>query len=105
MKDKITKVTKVLKSTSATATETKKIVFRCQADQNSQVFVAGTFNEWNPKKHKLKYNDGIFTGSVSVPKGRHEYKFVVNDTWCLDPDCTEWTPNGLGSLNSVVVIN
>ncbi len=82
----------------------KRVSFRIQADPGSQVHVAGTFNDWNPAKDKLKYTKGLYTGSLMLPKGRHEYKFIVDEVWCVDPQCPEWSPNGLGSLNSVVTV-
>ena len=34
--------------------------------------------------------------------GQHEYKFLVNNEWRLDPKCPDWIPNDIGTLNSVV---
>lgn len=83
----------------------KRVKFSIKADRGSSVYVAGTFNSWNPKKHKLVYKDGVYSTTILLPKGRYEYKFVINDVWCVDPECTEWVPNGLGSLNSVIVVS
>ena len=82
----------------------KRIKFSMKADPSSRVSVAGSFNEWNPEKHKLTCTNGVFTASILLPPGKHEYKFVVNDVWCVDPECADWAPNGLGSLNSVVTV-
>ncbi|MEI6808934.1 MAG: glycogen-binding domain-containing protein [bacterium] len=82
----------------------KHVHLSIKAEENNEVSVAGSFNEWNPKKHKLTYADGVYTISLLLGPGRHEYKFVINDVWCIDPECVEWAPNGLGSLNSVIVV-
>ena len=84
----------------------RRITFGVQAEPKSEVFVAGGFNEWNPRKNKLMEREkkGVFTTTMLLPKGRHEYKFVVDGTWCVDPECSEWAPNGLGSLNSVITV-
>lgn len=82
----------------------KRMKFKIQDEEGSEVFVAGTFNGWNPGKNKLRFKAGIYTTSILLSKGRYEYKFVVNGTWCVDPKCPEWTPNGLGSLNSVITV-
>ncbi|MEI6218683.1 MAG: hypothetical protein WCP86_07265 [bacterium] len=82
----------------------KRVKFSIKAQPGSEVYVTGTFNGWNPKKNKLANKDGVFTGTILLPKGRHEYKFVVDGVWCVDPECPEWTPNGMGSLNSVLVV-
>lgn len=82
----------------------KRALFSIKADPGSQVYVAGTFNGWNPKKNKLTYKGGVYSARILLPKGRHEYKFVVDDVWCVDPGCPDWAPNGLGSLNSVISV-
>ena len=82
----------------------KRVTLAIKAEPNNVVSVAGSFNEWDPKKHKLTYSDGVYTISLLLGPGRHEYKFVINDVWCIDPECVEWTPNGFGSLNSVIVV-
>ena len=85
----------------------RRLTFEVQAEPKSEVFVAGAFNEWNPRKSKLteKKKKGMFSATMLLPKGRHEYKFVINGVWSIDPECPEWTPNGLGSLNSVLVVD
>ncbi|MEI6970992.1 MAG: glycogen-binding domain-containing protein [bacterium] len=82
----------------------KRIKFAIKAQPGSEVYVTGTFNGWNPKKNKLALKAGLYSGTILLPKGRHEYKFVVDGIWCVDPECQEWVPNGMGSLNSVIVV-
>ncbi|MBN1671970.1 MAG: isoamylase early set domain-containing protein [Kiritimatiellae bacterium] len=83
----------------------KRVQFQIKADAGSEVYVAGTFNGWNPKKNKLKSGKGgTYATSLMLPAGRHEYKFIIDGTWCVDPECPEWAPNGLGSLNSVITV-
>lgn len=82
----------------------KRVNFSIKADPDNKVYVAGSFNNWDAGKHKLNYADGTYSVSILLPPGRHEYKFVINDVWCIDPECAEWTPNDFGSLNSVVVV-
>lgn len=81
----------------------KKITFKFKAELDSEVYVAGTFNNWDAAKNKLKSDGfGNYSASISIPKGHYEYKFVVNGIWCVDPLCPEWAPNAHGSLNSVI---
>lgn len=81
----------------------KRVVFRLRADKGSEVLVAGSFNGWDPGRHQLKpATNGEYRLIVYLPKGRYEYKFVVNGTWCVDPECEDWQPNGMGSINSVI---
>jgi 1,4-alpha-glucan branching enzyme len=82
----------------------KRVKFAIQAAPDSEVYVAGSFNAWDAKKNRMKYKDGTWSTTLVLPPGRHEYKFVVNEVWCVDPGCTEWAPNSFGSLNSVVMV-
>jgi 1,4-alpha-glucan branching enzyme len=90
--------------TSSSLAGKKRVRFQLEAEKGSEVFIAGSFNDWNPANSKLAYRDGVFCRTLLLPKGRYEYKFVVNGVWCVDPACSEWMPNGMGSLNSVVVV-
>ena len=83
----------------------RRITFTLRAEEGQTVSVAGTFNNWDTSKHKMKFKDGVYTVTALIPKGHHEYKFVVNDVWCVDPECKHWTPNEVGSLNSVLNID
>ena len=83
----------------------KRVKFAIKAEPCGEVFVAGTFNGWAPKKHKLVEKNGAYATSILVSKGRHEYKFIVNGVWCIDPECSEWVPNEHGSLNSVMTVS
>lgn len=84
----------------------KRITFHCNAEPGSEVYVAGDFNEWNPEKRKLsdKEGNGHFTTTMFLSPGTYEYKFIINGQWSIDPECEEWVPNKMGSLNSVIRI-
>ena len=84
----------------------KRITFRVEALPGSQVAVAGSFNDWSATATPLedKKGMGIFTKTLYLPPGRHEYKFVIGSEWVLDPGCGEWTSNPHGSLNSVLIV-
>jgi 1,4-alpha-glucan branching enzyme len=84
----------------------RKVRFQLKTKPGSKVFLAGTFNGWNPKKDKMKDNpqEGLFAATLLLPCGRHEYKFVVDGEWLADPTCEAWVPNEHGSLNSVIEI-
>ena len=87
-----------------TAETARSVLFEIRAEPGSQVFVAGTFNSWDPTANPLKENpdSGHFKSTLRLPAGTHEYKFVVNGVWSADPKCHAWVPNGIGSLNSVL---
>ena len=84
----------------------KKVGFEFVAMPGSEVFVAGTFNDWNPMQHRMRDNPngGVYRMTLALPPGRHEYKFVVNGEWCADPKGSESAPDGHGSVNSVISV-
>ncbi len=82
----------------------KRVTFTLAADAGSEVYLAGDFNNWDPAGKKLtdKKGDGNYSATVMFDPGEYEYKFVINGTWCVDPNCKEWRQNSLGTLNSVL---
>jgi len=86
----------------ATKVKRRRVKFHIEADAQSTVAVAGTFNGWDATRHVLKEKDGVYTLSILLEPGQYQYKFVVNNVWCVDPECPDWAPNEYGSLNSVV---
>lgn len=93
------------KPATAPAPKKSRVVLTVQADPGSTVFLAGSFNAWNPTGTKMidKDGNGLYSVSVTLAPGIYEYKFVINGEWTLDPDPDrDWTQNGLGTLNSVL---
>jgi 1,4-alpha-glucan branching enzyme len=84
----------------------KQVGFEVKAEPDSQVFVCGSFNEWNATQFRMKNNGngGPFKTKLLLPAGRHEYKSLVNCEWITDPNCPEQAPNDCGSINSVIVV-
>ena len=92
------------KAPKAPKTLTKRVLFSVNAEPGSDVAVSGDFNNWNPKGKKMtdKKGDGHFSVALNLAPGSYEYKFIINQTWCVDPACMDWVPNSLGTLNSVL---
>lgn len=68
------------------------------------VSVAGTFNSWDSEIHYMtKVNEQQWELELSVPKGRHLYKIVVNgDQWILDPLNTNVSEDGQNNSSITV---
>jgi 1,4-alpha-glucan branching enzyme len=95
----------VARATTATRSSKRKMKFRTRAPEGSEVFLVGSFNNWDPRATALqKDGDGCYETIVSLPVGRHEYKFLVNGDWLTDALCQECVPNEFGSLNNVVEV-
>lgn len=84
----------------------KQVEFVLEAKHGSKVYIAGTFNEWNPTSHPLRYHpeDGTYKAKLLLPKGIHEYKFIVDGAWRIDTRCPNWILNDTGTLNSVLKV-
>ena len=71
-----------------------------------QVFVAGSFNNWQPEQTPLMaVGNGRWTGGLVVGPGRHEYLFVVDGQWLPDPNARESVQNPFGGRNSVLTVS
>lgn len=71
-------------------------------DRISKVFLAGDFTDWKPLP--MRRRGGVFSLTVAVPPGRHEYKFILDGHWRADPEPSGWVMNPYGTLNSVVTV-
>ena len=102
---KRTKPVAAPKKAEPAAPKAERVVLTVQADPGSTVYLAGSFNKWDPQGLKMvdKDGNGLYSVSVTLAPGIYEYKFVINGVWTLDPDPDrDWTQNGLGTLNSVL---
>ncbi len=81
------------------------VEFEFWGQPRSEVFVAGTFNGWNPAEIVMRENgDGAYATSLLLTPGRYEYKFIVNGQWVADPNCPDSIQNGHGSVNSAMTV-
>lgn len=67
-----------------------------------QVFVAGSFNEWNPTSLPLKKEGNAWILPLHLSAGKHLYKFIVDRKWILDPANKLWEQNEHGTGNSIL---
>ena len=93
------------KSTVKKATA-KNVTFTVHADKGKAVYVAGEFNKWNPTAKKMAYKakDGIYAATVKLVPGEYQYKFVIDGTWCADPENVNSVQNDQGTFNSVITV-
>ncbi|MFI4910029.1 MAG: glycogen-binding domain-containing protein [Sedimentisphaeraceae bacterium JB056] len=92
---------------SKSTTGRKRITFKFKANPGSTVTVAGNFNDWDSdsKVLKDKGSTGDYEVTMLLPKGVYEYKFCVDDKWCVDPENPNFITNAHGTLNSVIEVN
>lgn len=95
-----------VRKAAAPKTAEKSVTFTVRADAGKSVYLAGSFNQWNPTGKKMldKKNEGVYTATVKLAPGRYEYKFVIDGVWCADPENLDFVQNDHGTLNSVIVV-
>lgn len=69
-----------------------------------EVYLAGDFNSWSDKDIKMKEDSGVYTTTVQLPKGKYEYKFVVDGNWVTDENADEHVGDGFGGQNAIVYV-
>ena len=82
------------------------VVFTIHGEKGRAVYLAGEFNNWDPTARKLAYKarSGVYTTTVKLAPGSYQYKFVIDGTWCADPENVNAVPNDHGTFNSVITV-
>lgn len=73
-------------------------------EQSRKVILTGSFNNWNEKELQMYRNSNGWELPVFLNKGTHAYKFIVDDTWIIDPGNPNFRPDGRNNLNSFLGI-
>ncbi len=77
-------------------------IFRFQAPNAKKVLLAGDFTDWQKQAISMrKEKDGVWTASVELAPGSHQYLFIVDGEWREDPECSMRMPNSFGGQNMV----
>jgi len=92
------------KKATTTKTVTKAVTFTVHAEKGKAVYLAGCFNNWNPTATKMTFKNGVYSTSVKLAAGEYQYKFVIDGTWCADPENVNSIANDQGTFNSVIVV-
>ena len=94
------------KKCAAKKVAAKSVTFTVHAEKGKAVYLAGEFNEWNPTAKKMAYQakSGLYSATVKLAAGTYQYKFVIDGTWCADPENVNAVPNDQGTFNSVITV-
>jgi len=85
--------------------QSKRVYFSISAPHAVRVAVVGDFNGWNPEANVMKMDKkGFWKTALSLPRGRSEYKFVVDGSWETDPANPLICQNAFGTANSVLEV-
>ncbi|HPS19809.1 MAG TPA: glycogen-binding domain-containing protein [Candidatus Omnitrophota bacterium] len=90
---------------SSSKSSKKKVDFELFAPEAKTVVVTGSFSSWDTKGVAMAKNkSGLWKTSVDLCAGKHEYKFVVDGQWRIDPANNKTINNGYGSVNSLLEV-
>lgn len=80
-------------------------VFRLNGYLNARnVVLAGSFNDWQPNRLKMKKTETGWELPVYLEEGTHAYKFVVDGQWITDPANKVYRADANGNVNSFMGI-
>jgi hypothetical protein len=84
--------------------QTVQVRFVLEARGARRVAVAGDFNDWRTDAVILESigGTGRFAATVALPRGDHEYMFVVDGRWVTDPAAEARRPDGFGRENALL---
>lgn len=70
-----------------------------------EVFLAGSFNDWQPRATPMsKQRGGKWSTEFLLKPGQYEYRLVVDGQWQDDPMSARFVANPFGGLNSAVEV-
>lgn len=85
--------------------DTIQYVFTLKAAEAGRVCLAGDFNGWKVCEAPMERVGGdTWSITIELPRGRHEYMFVIDDQWVTDPNAMGYSDDGFGNRNSVLVV-
>ncbi|KRX00271.1 Immunoglobulin E-set [Pseudocohnilembus persalinus] len=70
-----------------------------------RVFITGSWNQWQAsiQMNKMAENPKYFAITLSLPQGKYEYKFIVDDKWEFDK-MEPKIQDGQGGYNNVIEV-
>jgi len=84
----------------------KMVKFTFKSGENyKSVYIAGDFTDWQSQPVMMKKGRGnTWTALAPMTPGEHEYKFIADGQWMLDPGAPH-RANNIGSENSVIRVD
>ncbi|MDD2198470.1 MAG: alpha-amylase family glycosyl hydrolase [Bacteroidales bacterium] len=66
-----------------------------------EVKIAGEWNNWNPDKCIMKFEEYVWEKKFYLEPGEYQYQIVADGEWMTNPTCKDSVPNGFGNYNSI----
>ncbi|NPV52932.1 MAG: DUF3459 domain-containing protein [Firmicutes bacterium] len=81
------------------------VLFSYWNPEANSVHIAGDFNGWDSVSHPMHRDvHGWWSATLPLEAGLHQYKFIVDNSWVLDPANPCCIDNTLGGWNSFLEI-
>ena len=82
------------------------VVFTLKGYTNArQVFLAGSFNNWNEHKQEMTRTPDGWICTLDLPGGKNSYKFIIDGKWITDPANPVIEDDGHGNKNSIKFVH
>jgi len=83
----------------------KRVTFQFNDAKASRVFLAGSFNFWDPSVQPLRKDaEGRWKTTITLLHGVYQYRFIVDGEWKEDPSSLNKQIDGSITSNSVIVV-
>ncbi len=83
----------------------RPVTFRLENyDDAQKVILAGSFNDWQTDDLRMRREGDTWVATVELKGGKHWYKFIVDGQWITDPANPFKEHDGMGHINSVIVV-
>jgi len=71
-----------------------------------EVFVAGSFNDWDPRATPLRRDPlGDWSVDVELPPGEYRYRLLVDGEWRDDSSAQQTAQNPFGGYDAVLIVS
>lgn len=84
------------------------VAFNLSNVKAQKVSVIGSFNNWRPEQHVMKFDPAKnrWIIEIAIPPGEYEYAFLIDNQQAVaDPKADFYKKDGLGSRNSIVFVS
>uniref|UniRef100_A0A0K0D5X2 AMPK1_CBM domain-containing protein n=2 Tax=Angiostrongylus cantonensis TaxID=6313 RepID=A0A0K0D5X2_ANGCA len=83
--------------------ETKRVKIEIEHGNQQDIFLMGSFLDWKWALRCDPIGEGKSGVTLDLPRGRHEFRFLVDGRWLTSSLHTK-VPNGLGGDNNLLCI-
>jgi hypothetical protein len=86
--------------------ENGKVIFTFEWEGAKVVYLAGTFNNWNPTALPMEeVEPGLWRAELELEPGTYQYKYVIDGTtWKEDPNAPGYVDDGFGGYNGIFTL-